>query len=106
MIRSQERAGDPQMKRRPSKRKVLSYLLCVLIAAGGLALALRLSFPPDPDARRYIAAPPDRESPQLEADRSTLQVKSGKQTTRYRLYQTDKGIVAHEVTDEQASDKR
>lgn len=80
---------------RPRKRKVVSYLLTAAIFAATAWLTIRLSFPPDPQARRYLpAAPPATE---VTADRDVLLIRDKRQTHQYRFYRTDQGVVAREV---------
>jgi len=87
-----------QMPRRrvlPSKRRVKAYALCALIFGGMVLLALRLSYPPDPMARRYPRARLSRES--VETERNQLRIRTDGRYEVYRFVETDKGIAAERV---------
>jgi endonuclease YncB( thermonuclease family) len=77
------------------KRKLIGYLACALLFAGGVALSIRLSFPSDPALRRFPRG--SRAEVDLTADSDTITVSAPGAKRRYRLYGTDRGIVAREV---------
>lgn len=70
-------------------------MLTVAVFAMTAWLTIRLSFPPDPLARRYLPTPPP--PTQVTTDRDTLTVREDRDTRRYRFYRTDHGLVAREI---------
>jgi hypothetical protein len=76
-------------------RRAVSYLLTAVIVAVTAWLTIRLSFPPDPYARRYPPASPP--STEVIPDRDVLLIRDKRQTRQYRFYRTDQGVVAREV---------
>jgi hypothetical protein len=75
---------------------MIGYTLCVLVVAATMWLALRLSHPPDPYAHQVRSLGPAGATTQVETNNDLLQVKVGKDTYRYRLLRTEKGLVAAE----------
>lgn len=84
-----------------SKRRVAARLLCVVIFAGALWAALRLSHPPGPPGRPRMTAVETPTSPSVETDRDVMTLQVGPETRRYRFHETATGVVVMEVEDEQ-----
>ncbi len=83
-----------------SKRQLIAYGLSALIFAGAVWAALRLSFPPDPVAYRMdleTRRPPEIE---LKPDRDVLTIRRNKEERKYRIRQTNQGLVAEPIQDE------
>lgn len=77
-----------------SRRKLLGYALCVALFAGTVALAIRLSFPPDPWAARL--RPSSARYPDVSVDGAAITVLSDGERRRYELFGTERGLVAAE----------
>lgn len=83
-----------------SKRRLAARLLCVVIFAGAVWGALRLSHPPGPPRpprARAMQTPP---APSVETDRDVMTLQVGTETRRYRFRETAEGLVVTEVEDE------
>ena len=86
---------------RYNKRKILSYALCAVIFAATMWAALRLSFPPDPLARHMRLQSSDAAAIEVSDDNRMLTIRRDGDARRYRFRETDDGVVAEEVVDEQ-----
>lgn len=84
-----------------SKRKIVAYGLCVVIFAGAVWYALKLSYPPDPLARSARLTGSVTRPVEVETERDVLAVGVDGETRRYRFYRTEEGLVAREVEEEE-----
>lgn len=84
-----------------SRRKALAYALSAAIFAFAVWAALRLSFPPDPFARKGHRPGQEPSPLQVQTERDTLTIHRGQETHTYRFRQTKDGIVAEEVPEEE-----
>ena len=87
-------AEEADMRR--LKRKLIAYTLCAVVFVATVLLALHLSRPPDPYGHRVRSLGHPAPAAEVETNKDLLKVKVGKDTYRYRLMQTDKGLVAAE----------
>jgi len=83
-----------------STRRLVAYALCALIFAGAVLAAVKLSFPHDASAGRADVHVRRSPAPVVEAENDTLTIKQGKQTQKYRFYETPRGVVAEQVEED------